>query len=45
MGMDGTVMAGTPYELSENSMRLYEREVLAVLKSCGAAPARVIAAK
>jgi hypothetical protein len=36
---------GTPYELSENSMRLYARDVLAVLKSWGAGPARVIAAK
>ena len=45
MGMDGTVMAGTPYELSENPMRLYAREVLTVLKSWDAVPARVIAAK
>jgi len=36
---------GAPWELPENSMRLYARRLLAVLKSWGAARARVIAAK
>ena len=35
---------GTPYELAENSLRLYAKEVLPVLKGWGA-PAAAAAAK